>query len=540
MAESYKFPCGCQLPILDDKINPNTGLPSLDIDFNQLPLDCYETWAAFKEGNTVGVFQLESHLGISWSKNIRPEIIEDISSIISTIRPGVLDTKLDGESMTKVFADRKNKVKPTIPIHESLNDILAVTHHVIVYQEQIMAIAKYLAGFNLVQVDTLRKAVGKKDVEKLNAVGLEFIAGCIKVGIVTEAEAIKIWDNIKAAGRYSFNKSHGVSYALLGYWTMWIKTHFPLHFYTSWLTHAKHRLKPKDEIKKLVSDAKYNGIVVQAPDLSLKPLPAEFAIHNKHIFFGIRDIKKIGDSQLKKLVTELEHAEKEVGKSIDQWTWYEFLIRLSPKLGKTVVHGVISVGGLDFFKLPRRRMLFEYNTFEELTDREKAIISSSACTSLGEALESLLNEKIIEKRLAIIKSLIITVKNPPASLEDSPIWVNKTEQDMLGIPLTHSQNTGEAYDIDTTCREYNDGKKGTMILSTTISNVKENTIKKGPSKGEKMAFLDVEDDSGTMSVVAFSKEWGQYNNILYRGNTVVLTGYRSKQDSFVINKARQI
>lgn len=336
------------------------------------------------------------------------------------------------------------------------------------------------------------------------------------------------------------SNSHSVSYGVIGYWTAWMKFHFPLHFYTSWLSHAKHKIKPKEEIRKLVRDAKYNDIVIEAPSLALKPIPAEFSIYQKHVVFGVRDIKKIGEAQLKKLINELGQAETKLGKTVDKWTWYEFLTNLASKLGKAVVHGLISVGGLDFFKLPRRLMLFEYNTYEELTDREKAIIFSSASNSLCEALEYLSTQKIIPKRLDIINGLIITLKSPPSSLEDSPIWVNKTEQDLLGIPLTNTKITDDAYDIDTTCREFNEGKTGTMIISVTIVNVKETTIKNGSSKGEKMAFIDIEDDSGSMSGVAFSKEWAEYNNILYRGNTVVLCGTRSKKNSFVISKARQI
>jgi len=540
MTEMYKFACGCEVPILNAEINFHTGLPSLDVDYYKLPLDCPDTWRNFHEGNTKGTFQLESRLGTAWSKNIKPDCIEDVSALISVIRPGVLESELDGESMTRAFANRKNKLSPATPLDPSIEEILRPTYQVIVYQEQIMAIAKEIAGFNMVQVDKLRKAVGKKNVEELNKIGLEFIAGCITTGKVTEEKAHKIWDQIKASGRYSFNKSHGVSYALVGYWTAWIKTHFPLQFYTSWLTHAKHRLKPKEEIKELVSDAKYNDITIRAPNLGMKPLPTNFTIYERNIFFGLRDVKKLGEAQVKKLIAKVDDAERKYG-NIAQWTWYQFLTRLSGELGKTIVHSVISVGGLDFFNLPRRFMLFEYNTWSELTDREQSIVLSSQADNLLGALEFLVTQKITAKRLTTLNGLILTLRNPPSQLEDSSIWISKTEQDLLGIPLTTVKIGGDAYDIDTTCRDYVDGKEGTMILSVSVTSVRDNTIKKGQNKGEKMAFLEVEDDTGKIdNVVAFTKEWNDYQNVLYRGNTVVMTGYRSKQNSFVINKVRQI
>jgi DNA polymerase-3 subunit alpha len=136
MVDYYTFPCGCKLPILNQQINEHTGLPSLDIDYDNLPLDCPETWRIFHNGNTKGVFQVESKLATAWSKNIRPDSVEDVSALISVIRPGVLETQLEGESMTKVFANRKNKISPAIPLDPHIEQILAPTYQVIVYQER--------------------------------------------------------------------------------------------------------------------------------------------------------------------------------------------------------------------------------------------------------------------------------------------------------------------------------------------------------------------------------------------------------------------
>lgn len=336
------------------------------------------------------------------------------------------------------------------------------------------------------------------------------------------------------------SNSHSVSYSLLGYWSAWIKTHFPLQFYTSWLTFSKHKPKPKEEIRQLIRDAKYNGVTVNAPNLGMKPLPGNFAIYDKNIYFGLRDIKGIGNAQLTKLQVKLEEAENKCRSSIKDWTWFQFLTRLSRDLSTTVVKNVISVGGLDFFNLSRRYMLFEYNNWIELTDREISLIKTSECDSFLSACEFLLTQKLIPKRIAFIKDLITILNTPPSSLVDNPIWINKTEQDLLGIPLTVTKSTGEAFDLDTECREFNAGKKGVMILQVDIIDVKETAIKNGSNKGAKMAFIDVQDDSGELSAVAFMDTWKEYQNILYKGNSVVITGERSKKDSFVIKKARQI
>lgn len=209
MTESYKFDCGCELPILNPEVNNHTGFPSLDVDFDKLPLTCEATWHNFHKGNTKGIFQLESKLGVHWAKEVKPDNIEDNAALAALLRPGPLMGKVEGKSMTQLYADRKNGELARV-IDGHIQDILADTYQVIVYQEQFMKIAKELAGFTLVQVDKLRKAAGKKDQSAMTEVGIEFLEGCKKVGKVSEEKAQAIWDAIKTSGRYSFNKCLGL------------------------------------------------------------------------------------------------------------------------------------------------------------------------------------------------------------------------------------------------------------------------------------------------------------------------------------------
>lgn len=202
------------------------------VDFNKI--DDFEdksTWDLISEGNTKGVFQLESKLGSSWAKRVKPRSIEELSDLIAIIRPGTLDTIVDGKSMTRHYVDRKHGKEPVTYVHECLEPILKKTYGVLVYQEQAIQISMDVAGFTPEEGDTLRKAVGKKDAALMNVVKSKFIEGCTQrhglnsdqaeetflhvsksyeddinkqSGKKTIAE--EIFSQIEASARYSFNK----------------------------------------------------------------------------------------------------------------------------------------------------------------------------------------------------------------------------------------------------------------------------------------------------------------------------------------------
>ncbi len=160
----------------------------------------------FCEGDTQGVFQLESNLGKTWSKRLKPRNLEEGSALIAVIRPGCLHSYIDGESLTWHYINRKNKVDPVTYLHPSLEPILKDTYGILVYQEQAMLIAREIAGFSEQEADSLRKAIGKKLPELMAKLKIQFLDGCKKVGKVNEQDAGQIFDWIEASQRYSFNK----------------------------------------------------------------------------------------------------------------------------------------------------------------------------------------------------------------------------------------------------------------------------------------------------------------------------------------------
>ncbi len=537
--------CGCQIQELDSEIKSSDSLSHLSVDLNNLNMKCEKTWKLLHEGKTKGVFQLESNLGRAWCRRITPNSLEELSALTSLIRPGGLKAILDGKSMTQHYADRKQGNEEVASIHPAIDEILAPTYGVLTYQEQVMAISQKIAGFNLQEADELRKGIGKKDPALLAKVGEKFLSGCEKTGIVSKEKAEEVWSYIVKGARYLFNKSHGIAYAVIAYQTAYIKAHFPLSFYTAWLNFAKEKIDPQKEVRELVTDAKSNGVTVCVPSLVHFDKGMDFTLIDQKIYFGPRNVKGIGQSQIAKINLKISEVSAILNKQVKDWTWYEFLVHFSNTVSTTVIKNLILVGAADHYRLSRKAMLYEYEIWSELTGKEQDfIIKSSPHKHLRASMKELVEVgKVNKKRAEIINSLILLLENPSSSLEDTPLWINKTEENLLGVAITSQKiDSCETIQADSTCKEFNDGKSGEMSFCVEIKEVREHIIKKkGKNNGQKMGFLVVEDQSGILeNIVLFSDKWEEYGTLTYPGNLVAIMGYRSKQNSLVINKVKQL
>ncbi len=494
------------------------------------------TWDLICSGHTKGVFQLESNLGKSWAKRVKPRNVEELAALISIIRPGTLKAIQDGKSMTQRFVDRKNLTEEIIYIHDSLEPILKNTQGVLVYQEQSMQIAQQLAGFDLQEADNLRKAIGKKKADLMAEIKKQFLSGAKRKGIVDATTAEEIFSWIEKSSRYAFNKSHAVSYAICAYWSAYAKAHYPLEFYCNYLVHSSSKIDPQLEVKQLVNDAKNNEIYINPP--SIKAMNAKTDIIDKEIYFGLLDVKTVGERQVDKFKQIIEDNEIRINKDFKDWSWYEFLVLASPSLSSRMLVAVISVGFFSHLPESRSRMIDELDTWNELTKKEKewAIDNFHRFDDIISLLIALSPTKkegggtFNSKRSIKIKDLVIQCKTPSYSLNDDPEWVIRTEEHYLGVALTYSRV--EAYDTrlaNTTIKEFVDGKRGDVKIAVTISEVKKWVTKKGKMQGSEMAFLCVEDMTGTLdTVTVFSEKWKEYKNVLYPGNNVIISGQSSK------------
>ena len=535
MSEYYTFDCGCKFPVLDKQ---DIQFPKIIFSpkLESLNLECSRTWDLISSGNTKGCFQLESRLGQTMSKKLKPENIEQLSGLISILRPGCLEAFREGKSVSNHYIDKKNGLESVDYFHPSLEKCLGSTYGEMIYQEQAMSIAKDLAGFNLQEADALRKAIGKKKPEEMAKIKQKFLEGTDKFKIVTREEAEAIFSWIEKSQRYSFNKSHGVSYAMNAYLSAYTKAHFPKIFFASYLRYAKDKIDPQQEIKELVRNATEMDIVVHIPDL--RNLNELFILKDKAIYFGLTDIKGVGKSVYNKILS--------ISESLDLKTlsWPQTLSLILLKINSTASKALISCGALDYFKKTRTEMLFEYEIASSLSNKESEHFTALANTfpskNIRAILSALLSEKINKNRKTIIQDLIISLEKPPYSLLDKIEWLSDSESSLLGVAITCSRL--DSYDItmsNTNCKEFKSSSlSSNIIMAAEISNVSITKTKTGKNPGQEMAFLTLEDQFGMLdSVIFFPEQFTKYKDHLFNGNILVFLGSRSKaKDSFVVEK----
>jgi len=508
-----------------------------DADISRIDLTCPKTWELISSGNTKGCFQLESRLGRSMAKKLKPNNIEQLSGLLSILRPGCLEAMRDGKSVSNHYIDKKNEQESIDYFHQALEPILKTTYGEMIYQEQAMEIARVIAGFNLQEADMLRKAIGKKKPEEMAKIKTKFIAGCKSMDIVSESQADQIFGWIEKSQRYSFNKSHAISYAMNCYLSAYAKAHFPRIFFAAYLRFAKDKIDPQTEIKELVQNAVEMNIEVRNPDIRMMNRLVE--LHNKCIYFGLTDIKGVGESAFDKLIKIVTDKKLDLAKM----SWLDYLFLLS-QINSVAAKALIQSGSLDFLKISRNLMLFEYNTFNNLTKKEQEVLSAvlDRTKGLNKNLYALSQQKITNKRKEAILQLIRSLEFPPYSLEDTIEWLADTENSLLGYSISCSKI--DMYDISMvtcSCREFNNKQTNSnknIMVAGEIENVRAVKTKKGKNPGSEMAFVTINDGTAsTDSIVYFPEAYRQFRNYLFPGNVIIVKGSRSSgNDGLIVEK----
>lgn len=533
MAEYFSFDCGCKFKILD---NSNGTFPKIDFSpkVEEMNFQCKRTWDLISDGNTKGCFQLESRLGQTMSRKLKPENIEQLAGLISILRPGCLEAYRDGKSVSNHYIDKKNGLESIDYFHPALEESLKTTYSEMVYQEQAMQIAQKIAGFDLQEADMLRKAIGKKKPEEMAKVKKKFIEGAKKLQIVCENDAEEIFSWIEKSQRYSFNKSHAVSYAINAYLSAYAKAHFPKIFFASYLRFAKDKIDPQQEIKELVRNATEMGISVSIPDF--RNLNELFILKNKIIYFGLTDIKGVGQSVFKKIL------ELTKNKAVESMSWLDVLFTVLLQINSIAAKAMISSGCFDYFKKNRTEMLFEYEITSTLTKKEiEKFIQHISINKIKDILQILVDTNQVSKpRKIIIENLIKSIEHPPYSLIDKIEWLSDTENSLLGTAITCSKL--DTYDVSMAnynCKNFKTSiSTDNIIIAGEISNVNFIKTKNGKNPGQDMAFLTIEDQFGSLdSVIFFPEQLATYKHHLYANNILIFCGSKSRsKDGLIVNK----
>ncbi len=360
------------LTIIDETIRLIEEKTGEKIDINNIPLDDKKTYELLSRGDTTGVFQLESRGMRELLRSTKPSSFEELITLLALYRPGPIES-----GMVKEYIERKNGRKEITYPYRGLENILKETYGVIVYQEQVMKIASALAGFTLSEADVLRKAIAKKEQDKMAELEKKFVEGAARNG-VPEEKAREIFDAIKKFGRYGFNKSHSAAYAFISYQTAYLKANYPLYFFASLLTCESHIT---DKVMAYISECKEKGIEVLPPDVNESD--KFFTVTNDgKIRFGFAAIKDLGDAAIDEILRERK---KGKFRSVQ-----DFIRKINPsKVNRKVIERLIKAGAFDSFGV-NRGILFENldRLLKDCSRKKEMERASTLMGFLGRDLES--------------------------------------------------------------------------------------------------------------------------------------------------------
>ncbi len=465
------------LSILDRTIEL-IGDPLFDID--NVLLDDAKTYKLFSEGRMTGVFQLESRVAQTVSKNLNPKRFEDIVALVALIRPGPL-----GAGMHNEFADRANSRRAIEYLHNDLEPILSETYGIILYQEQVMQIAEKIAGFNLQEADNLRVAMGKKIPKVMEEQRIKFTEGATNNGY-SEQFSIELFDQIAYFAGYGFNKSHSVPYALLAYQTAYLKANYPAEYLAACLTAVK---RDKDRTAIFLSEARELGVSVKTPNINVSF--EDFTVRENEILFGLSAVRNVGDITAQKIVQE----RKVNG---DFTSVEDFLSRIDSRaLNKRGVEALIQGGGLDIFGYTR------YGMFDSAVDLiEEARRNKSSLKSIQSSLFEI--EDSTNK--------LIQISNKE--------WPKKEflerEREMLGFFVSEDPLEGygrvlraESSHTIIELQDIDEDEEITVTISGLVSNVQKRVSR----RGNPWIQFDLQDVTGSLGVLLFNKLVEKYNNL---------------------------
>lgn len=474
-----------------------------EFDLEKIPLEDQPCFDLLNRGETVGVFQLESGGMANLCKRFDINSIEDISALLALYRPGPMDLIDD-------YVERKRGRKKIKYEHPLLAEVCAGTYGIMIYQEQVQKAANLLAGFSLGEADLLRRAMGKKDKEKMALERAKFTKGCIETNQIEEDRANRIFDLLEKFAGYGFNKSHSAAYAIISYRTAYLKANYPVEFLCGLLS---NEINNTDKISVLVNECKRMGIEILPPDVNRSGLKfrPEKTESGKAIRYGLAAIKNVGEGAM-------EAAVRDRASGGDFASLQDFCNRLdSRSVNKKVLESLVKCGAFDFTGHDRARLFASIDaslSFAASAHRDRATGQTSLFdllddTSGGDPVEEVVNffPWTVEEKLQYEKELLgFYVTGHPLDAYREQFDQNKF------VPIA-------------SLFEFDD--KATVEVAGMVVSLDKKFSKKD---GKAFAILNLEDLSGSVEVAVWSQTYEKVAERLQVGNVVIIQARLNKRD----------
>ncbi|HEX2948544.1 MAG TPA: DNA polymerase III subunit alpha, partial [Armatimonadota bacterium] len=479
------------LTVLKDTLSYIEQNHGISYDLPTLPLDDHKAYELMARGDTAGVFQLESVGMRNALRQLRPDRITDVIAMVALYRPGPM-------AEIPKFCQGKHDQSTISYLHPSLEPILKETYGVLVYQEQVMAIGREIAGLNMVDSNNLLNALRKKKLDKMAKLEPIFKAGVKKTSQFNDAEAEALWDRLKEFAKYAFNKAHSACYANVAYQTAFLKANYPVEFMAALLTSVADS---HDKISLYVAESRKLGIEVLPPDVNYSR--DGFSIEDNKIRFGMTAIKGVGAGAVEAVVT----AREADGPYADV---FDFCCRVEPgACNRSALEALIKCGAMDTLPGSRAQKLGILDNAIEMGQaaaRDKAAGQINLFGDLSASSQA-------------------TVPQLPQLDEYPAKQLLEMERDYLGLyisdhPINAHLETLAEYRT-ASVEELAESREGDeVVIGGILTSVKPYTTK----TGKLMCFLTLDDLTGSIEITAFADTYDKYNQYIQSDAIVLIKG----------------
>jgi DNA polymerase-3 subunit alpha len=498
------------LTVLDDALANIAVNRQQAVVLEELTLDDPETFALLGRGDTLGVFQLDGAPMRALLRSMKPDSFADISAVGALYRPGPM-----GANAHNKYANRKNGREPIEPIHpelaEPLAEILGETYGLLVYQEQVIAIAQQLAGYSVGQADLLRKAMGKKKREVLDAELVRFTAGMTERGF-SEAATTTLWNTLVPFSDYAFNKAHSAAYGVISYWTAYLKANFPAEYMAALLTSVKG---DKDKSAIYLNECRRMGISVLPPDVNESE--STFTPVGRDIRFGLSAVRNVGSNVVDAVVA----ARTARGKFVD---FVDFLDKVPGLVcNKRLIESLAKAGAFDSLGHRRRALVAVH---EEAVDQYVDVKRNEAMgqESLFGGLE---DDTGFSGLTVVVPQLEEWDKQTLLGFEREMLGLYVSDHPLLGIE--HILAAATDCTVGSLLTEDDRADGSNVCVGGLVTSVQRKMTK----KGDTWAIVTLEDLEGGVDVMLFPSTYALAAPLLVQDAVIVVKGRLRRRDEGV-------
>ncbi len=495
------------LDVITDTVALVERTRGIALDIDSVALDDDATFTMLREGETIGVFQLENPQVRSLVRSLAPTAFDDVCALVALYRPGPMAANMHHD-----YADRKNGRRPVEYFHDDAADILADTYGLMIYQESVMRVAQRFAGYSLAEADSLRKAMGKKIREAMAAEEEKFVAGVVANGY-EEGLGTQLFKIIEQFADYAFNKSHSYGYGLVAYQTAYLKANYPVEYLAALLTSVKGKL---ENASVYLNECRLQGIEVQVPDINqsasdFTPVPHQGdppdATGPGRVVYGLSAVRNVGEGVVERVI-----AERDENGPYDSFV--DFCERVDVEvLNKRTVESLIKAGAFDSLDHPRKGLLQVHEGIIDMTVRERREHDAGVMSLFGEQSDS----PSFDDRPRI------------SEVEFDRMQKLAHEKEMLGLYISDHPLKG----MEARIRRLADCTIGELAVGTSagddagylsIGGVVTGLNRRWTRRGELMATFSLEDLQDKIEVLVFPRVMAEHGSKLADDAVVVVRG----------------